>query len=62
MNPTQFCIWLKGFIEASHHYNLTPEAFQVLKDTLQRVSLNEETVIKYNQTNTLNNNKKMLYD
>ena len=39
MTPEQFVIWLKGFVEASNNYNLTPAAWQALKDELEKVKI-----------------------
>ena len=39
MTPEQFVIWLKGFVSASHNYNLTPSAWQALKDELEKVKI-----------------------
>jgi hypothetical protein len=41
MTPEAFVIWLKGFIAASSHYNLTPSAFEELKETLKQVKTEE---------------------
>ena len=41
MTSKEFVIWLQGFIEASHHYNLTPSAWDALKDKLKTVTLDE---------------------
>lgn len=39
MTPKDFIIWLQGFVEASHHYNLTPDAWNTLKETLKQVKI-----------------------
>lgn len=67
MSPTQFCTWLKGFIAASNHYNLTPEGWQQLKDTLNTVKLetsnpNYDYVATENHSNTLTKTKGLLHD
>lgn len=67
MTPHEFCIWLSGFINASHHYNLTPEAWDTLKQTLSQVRYNNtESAHKYeytkNQTTTLGPKKEILND
>lgn len=41
MTSKEFIIWLQGFIEASHHYNLTPSAWEVLKEKLKQVKTEE---------------------
>lgn len=53
MDSNTFVIWLKGFIDASHHHNLTPEGWQTLKDTLNKVTLCEQrSNLKYTVTDT----------
>lgn len=37
MTSKEFVIWLKGFISASNHYNLTPKAWDELKRQLDTV-------------------------
>ncbi len=37
MTPEEFVIWLKGFAEASHHWNLTPAAWDKVKEELSKV-------------------------
>lgn len=51
MTPTEFCIWLHGFVQASHHYNLTPEGWEALKQNLNKVVIGEQK-IKYTVTHT----------
>lgn len=41
MTSKEFVIWLKGFVEGSHHYNLTPSAWETLKETLKKVKLEQ---------------------
>ena len=67
MTPTQFCTWLKGFVAASNHYNLTPEGWQHLKDVLNNVKTDGSSnsygyVATENQTNTLTKSKDLLHD
>jgi len=38
MTPEEFVIWLKGFAEASHHWNLTPSAWEKVKEELNKVN------------------------
>lgn len=66
-SPKEFCIWLSGFINASHHHNLTPEAWDRLKDALMHVNYDKtEDTFKYeytkNQTTTLGPKKEILND
>lgn len=37
MTPEQFVHWLKGFVAASHEFNLTPKAWESLKSELSNV-------------------------
>jgi hypothetical protein len=37
MTPEEFVIWLQGFVAASHHHNLTPAAWDELKEQLKKV-------------------------
>ncbi len=47
MTPREFAIWLKGFIQASNKYNITPKQWDDIKDQLDKVELDENTSIKY---------------
>ena len=38
MTPEEFVIWLRGFIAASSHYNLTPAGWEELKEQLKKVN------------------------
>jgi hypothetical protein len=38
MTPYEFVIWMKGFVAASNHWNLTPKAWDEVKETLMLVS------------------------
>lgn len=37
MTPDEFVIWLRGFVAASHHFNLTPAGWDELKRQLEMV-------------------------
>ena len=37
MTAEEFVIWLKGFIAGSNSYNLTPQGWDKLKETLEQV-------------------------
>jgi hypothetical protein len=39
MTPKEFVIWFQGFVTASNNYNLTPNAWDVLKEKLNTVNL-----------------------
>lgn len=66
LTPKEFCIWLSGFVNASHHWNLTPEAWENVKDVLRKINYEEENSYKYeytrNQTTTLDPKKEILND
>jgi ligand-binding sensor domain-containing protein len=38
MTSKEFVIWLKGFTEGVHEYNVTPKQWSLLKDTLGEVN------------------------
>ena len=40
MNSQEFVIWLKGFTEGVHEYNITPKQWDLLKDKLAKVDDN----------------------
>ena len=42
MTPNEFVIWLKGFIQASSNFTLTPKQFDDMKEQLDRVELYEK--------------------
>lgn len=42
MTPEEFVIWLKGFVEASHHWNLTPAAWDKVRDELKKVKTDKK--------------------
>jgi len=37
MTPNEFVIWLRGFIQASSNFTLTPKQFDDLKEQLDKV-------------------------
>ena len=39
MTAEEFVIWLRGFIDGSNSYNLTPHGWDKLKETLEQVKL-----------------------
>jgi len=41
MTPKEFVIWLQGFVDASHNYNLTPASWDALKEKLKTVTIDE---------------------
>ena len=38
MTSKEFCIWLKGFTEGVHDFNITPKQWDLLKEKLSEVS------------------------
>jgi len=36
MTPREFVIWLKGFVQASNKYNVTPKQWDDIKDQLNK--------------------------
>lgn len=41
MTSKEFVIWLKGFTEGVHEFNVTPKQWELLKNKLEEVSDNE---------------------
>ena len=37
MTPYEFVIWLRGFTQGVHHYNITPAQWDYLKKILEEV-------------------------
>jgi len=48
MTPREFVIWLKGFVQASNKYNVTPKQWDDIKDQLNKVDLDDNNIYKYN--------------
>jgi hypothetical protein len=44
MNSKEFTIWLKGFTEGVHEYNITPKQWDLLKEKLDQVSDESKTL------------------
>jgi len=40
MSERDFIIWLKGFVEASHDYSVTPKQWDAIKEKLKDVKSN----------------------
>lgn len=38
MTSKEFVIWLKGFTEGVHEYNVTPKQWDILKEKLETVN------------------------
>ena len=45
MTPNEFVIWLRGFIQASSNFTLTPKQFDDLKDQLDKVVDNDNVTL-----------------
>lgn len=55
MNSKEFVIWLKGFVEGVHEFNVTPKQWDLLKERLAKVDDNPATsniVIKTGSNST----------
>ena len=44
MTSQEFIIWLRGFTEGVHEYNITPKQWDILKEKLEEVSNESKTV------------------
>lgn len=71
MTPRDFVVWLRGFTEGVHHYNVTPAQWDQLKEQLTQVQINETNnsyqhfAIEHGQhktVNTTSNVKSLLTD
>jgi hypothetical protein len=47
MTSKEFVIWLKGFTEGVHEYNVTPKQWDLLKEKLAEVSDESRNTIAY---------------
>jgi len=45
MTPTEFIHWMRGFVTACPHFHPTPEQWDLLKDQLERVSVEEKKTL-----------------
>jgi hypothetical protein len=52
MNSKEFILWLKGFTEGVHEYNITPKKWDALKDTLATVKDEPTLTFPINTPNT----------
>ena len=48
MNAKEFVIWMRGFVNASSEYNLTPQAWSNLKEMLEEVEDDHQYFVKAN--------------
>jgi hypothetical protein len=44
MTPAEFIMWMKGFVTACPHFHPTPEQWDLLKDQLARVDVEEKKI------------------
>lgn len=51
MTSKEFILWLKGFTEGVHEFNISPKQWDILKDKLAEVK-DEPTPITYNPSTT----------
>ena len=47
MTNQEFVLWLKGFTEGVHEYNITPKQWDILKDKLTQVTSTTATAEPY---------------
>ena len=47
MTSQEFIIWLRGFTEGAHEYNLTPKQWELLKEKLAQVTTSIGTAEPY---------------
>lgn len=52
MTSQEFVLWLKGFSEGVHEFNITPKQWDILKDKLAEVKDNEMTSFPFGTPNT----------
>ncbi len=52
MTSKEFVLWLKGFTEGVHEFNITPKQWDILKDKLAEVKDNEMTSFPFGTPNT----------
>ena len=55
MTSKEFVLWLKGFTEGAHEFNVTPKQWDVLKDTLAKVNDEPTLTFPINTPNTAPN-------
>ena len=46
MTSQEFCIWLKGFTEGVHEFNVSPKQWDILKEKLAEVKDEEKFVFR----------------
>ncbi len=43
MTKHDFIVWLNGFVDGVHEYNVTPKQWDILRDTLKNVNASSAT-------------------
>jgi len=44
MTSKEFVIWMKGIVAASNNYNVTPNTWDMIKETLEKVEDDEPQI------------------
>jgi len=52
MTSKEFVIWLKGFVQAAHSYNITPKQWEDLKEQLEKVDIISNSITVTNTQNS----------
>lgn len=52
MTSKEFVLWLKGFTEGVHEYNITPKQWDLLKEKLEEVDDNQTSPFPFGTPNT----------
>ena len=47
MTPSEFVVWLKGFLQGSTRNDLSPEQLKILKDVLNKVKLDKSPSVNF---------------
>jgi len=55
MTSKEFVLWLKGFTEGVHEYNITPKQWDLLKEKLEGVKDEEPIGFPFGTPNTAPN-------
>lgn len=55
MTSKEFVLWLQGFTQGVHEYNITPKQWDALKDTLAKVNDEPTLTFPINTPNTAPN-------
>jgi len=55
MTAEEFVIWFRGFVNGAHHFNITPQQWEYLKEKLDEVE-SKNTLADYTAGNWFINN------